>query len=236
MDFNDENILISLNKYFTLYFKVLLTMENNSKSVEDLQTIRKIMEESTRFLSLSGLSGIFAGSFAIAGAMAANIIIRNLSGVTPKEFFGNHSPELAGAVGFQLIILAALILIFSILFSLYFSIRKAKKEGKNSWSPVSKRLLVSLLTPLITGGLFIIVLIVRSQVQLIIPCMLIFYGLALVSAGKFTYGEVFYLGLIEVIIGLIPAAFPSMALVSWIVGFGVLHLVYGFIMYRKYEV
>jgi len=65
--------------------------------------------------------------------------------------------------------------------------------------------------------------------------LLIFYGLALVDAGKFTYGEVFYLGILEIITGLVSAFFPSLGLFFWIFGFGVLHVIYGLVMYRKYE-
>ena len=64
---------------------------------------------------------------------------------------------------------------------------------------------------------------------------LIFYGLALLNAGKFTYGEIFYLGILEIITGLIAALLPSQGLIFWIVGFGILHIVYGLVMYRKYE-
>jgi hypothetical protein len=92
-----------------------------------------------------------------------------------------------------------------------------------------------MLIPLVTGGIFIIILYIQNQWQFIIPAMLLFYGLALVNAGKFTYSEVFYLGLIEIVTGLFCAIFPVYGLFFWCFGFGLLHIGYGIIMYRKYE-
>jgi hypothetical protein len=210
-------------------------MENNSKSIEDLRTIRKIMEESTRFLSLSGLSGIFAGFIAIAGALIAYFLILNNGTVNIDRPGINLSEHEFVSVRWKIIADAACVLILSILCSLYFSFRKTKREGKEFWSPSSKRLLVNLMIPLVTGGIFTIVLLVHNHLELIVPELLIFYGLALVNAGKFTYGEVFYLGILEIITGLTSSFFPGQGLIFWIAGFGILHIVYGLAMYRKYE-
>ena len=46
-------------------------MSENQKHLEDLQQIRSIMERSTTFISLSGLSGISAGLFGLIGAALA---------------------------------------------------------------------------------------------------------------------------------------------------------------------
>jgi hypothetical protein len=78
-------------------------------------------------------------------------------------------------------------------------------------------------------------LILQHNTQLIIPCFLIFYGLGLVNAGKFTFGEIYYLGILEIITGLISAFIPGRGLIFWIFGFGILHIIYGLAVYRKYE-
>jgi hypothetical protein len=211
-------------------------MEDNSKSIEDIRTIRKMMEESTRFLSLSGLSGIFAGLFAIAGAVIAYFIILKNGSISYDEYIRSLTEKGTPAIMWKLVADAVCVLVLSILVSLYFSIHKAKREGKNFGSPVSKRLLINLLIPLITGGIFVFVLLIQNHIQLVVPGLLIFYGLALVNAGKFTYDEVFYLGILEITIGLLAAFFAGWGLIFWILGFGVLHIVYGVSMYRKYEV
>jgi len=210
-------------------------MENNSQSIEDLRTIRKIMEESTRFLSLSGLSGIFAGAIAITGALVAYFLILKNGAIIIDMQGVALSEQKILSVRWLMIADASCVLLLSILCSLYFSFRKTKREGIEFWSPSSKRLLVNLMIPLITGGIFTIVLLIHNHIELIVPELLIFYGLALVNAGKFTYGEVFYLGILEIITGLISSFFPGMGLIFWIFGFGILHIIYGLAMYRKYE-
>lgn len=210
-------------------------MEKNATSVEDIKTIRKMMEESTRFLSLSGLSGIFAGLFAIAGALVAYFLILNNGSIHYDEYFRSLSDKETLALRLELIADAVCVLILSIIFSLYFSINKAKRESKNFWSPASKKLLINMLIPLVTGGIFIIVLMVQNHIQLIVPGLLIFYGLALVNSAKFTLDEVFYLGILEIITGLAASLFSGWGLIFWIFGFGILHIIYGVVMYRKYD-
>lgn len=210
-------------------------MENNFKSIEDIRTIRKMMEESTRFLSLSGLSGIFAGVIAVAGALIAYFLILKNGSISYDDYINNLSEKETLVLRSQLVADAVCVLVLSVLFSLFFSLQKARREGKNFWSPVSKRLLINLFIPLITGGTFIVVLLIQNQIQLIVPGLLIFYGMALVNAGKFTYDEVFYLGILEIITGLAAAFFAGWGIIFWIAGFGILHIVYGVLMYIRYE-
>jgi hypothetical protein len=210
-------------------------MKSDIDSIEDIRAIRKIMEESSRFLSLSGLSGVFAGVTAIAGALFAYFFILDNGSIHYDEYFRSLSAKETFSLRWQLIADASLVLVLSVLFSLYFSIKKAKKDGKKFWSPVSRRLLINLLIPLVTGGIFIIVLLFQNHIQLIVPGFLIFYGLALVSAGKFTFDEIFYLGILEIVTGLVSAFIPGWGLIFWLFGFGILHITYGVAMYRKYE-
>ncbi len=210
-------------------------MKNNISSADELKTIRKIMEDSSRFLSLSGLSGLFAGLFAIAGALAAWFLILNKGSIHYDEYFHSLSSKETSILRLQLIGDALAVLFLSVASSLWFSSRKAEKAGKNLWTPVSRRLLVNFIIPLATGGIFVLILLLQNHVQLIVPGMLIFYGLALINAGKFTYSEVFYLGLLEIITGLTSSIFPAIGILFWVFGFGILHIIYGFFMYRKYE-
>jgi hypothetical protein len=210
-------------------------MKNDLQPIEDIKAIRKIMEEYTRFLSLSGLSGVFAGITAITGALFAYFFILDNETIRYEVYSGSLSAQEILVLKWQMIAVAAVVLVLSVLFAFYFSLRKARRDGKNFWTPVSKRLLINLLIPLVTGGILIIVLLIQNHLQLIVPCFLIFYGLALVNAGKFTFGEIFYLGILEIITGLVSAFVPGWDLIFWIIGFGILHIIYGVAMYRKYE-
>jgi hypothetical protein len=220
-----------------LFFKVLLkdAMDNKDAYLDDLKTIRRVMEDSSRFLTLSGLSGIFAGFFALAGAAFAYFFILKSGTILFEETFKSLSEKEAGLLKFMLLSDCLSVLFLAIGSALYFSALKAKKTGVNIWTPVSKRMLINLAIPLVTGAVFIVALFIRNQVGFIVPGMLIFYGLALVNAGKFTFSEIFYLGLLEILTGLISSFFPLFAIYFWGFGFGVLHIIYGLIMFGKYE-
>ena len=211
-------------------------MEKNQTSAEDLKTIRKIMEDSTKFLSLSGFSGLFPGLYALAGAGIAHFLVLGRGKISFSEYLNSGSSQLTSGISIKLGILAISVLILSTVTAFGFSLRKAKRSGQSIWTPVSKRLLNSLFIPLITGGAFALILVTQGLIQLIIPVFLVFYGLALINAGKFTYGEIFYLGVLEIITGLLAALFPAQGLMFRTIGFGVLHIAYGLFLYRKYEV
>jgi hypothetical protein len=210
-------------------------MENKLDYSDDIKTIKKIMEESSRFLSLSGLSGLFAGFVAILGGCIAHFGILKSNTFFNNEPLINLSMQDINSVKIQLITDALVVLILALAGSFYFSYRNAHRKGQKIWTPVSKRLLLSLCIPLIAGAFFIMIFYIESQWHLIVPAMLIFYGLALISAGKFTYSEVFYLGLAELLTGFSAAIFQGSTIFFWILGFGFLHLAYGLIMYRKYK-
>jgi hypothetical protein len=210
-------------------------MKKNPTSEEELKAIRQIMEESTKFLSLSGFSGVFIGLLAIAGALVAHYLILDKGNMRYDEYFGSLPDQDRIRVIWLLIADALSVLLLSLATAFFFSLRKGKKEGRNFWTPVSGRLFISLLIPLATGAAFVIVLLMQNHFQLIIPALLIFYGLSLVNAGKFTYSEVFYLGILEIITGLVSSIFAEQWLIFWIMGFGIIHIIYGLFMYRKYE-
>lgn len=193
------------------------------------------MEESSRFLSLSGLSGVFAGLIALAGAAIA--VYAFLDGrflLTGGFIYADRAMEIDN-LKIKLFAEAAIILVLAISVALYFSYKKSVIKGLRMWTPVSKRLLINLLIPLATGGFLILIFYFQHYWQLVIPAMLVFYGLGLVNAGKFTYSEVFYLGLTEIITGLFAMILPVYGIIFWCFGFGLLHIIYGLAMYRKYE-
>lgn len=202
---------------------------------EELQAIRQIMERSSKFLSLSGLAGIFAGICALIGAAVAYFIILDSGYILNNEFLQSLGNSQANQIGLYLAIDALLVLFFACIGAIYFSYRKAKIGGQAFWSASSKRLVLHLLIPLVTGGIFAMILILRNNLDLVASVTLIFYGLALVNAGKFTFGEIHYLGLTEIVLGILAGIFINQGLLFWAIGFGVMHIVYGIVMYDRYE-
>lgn len=203
-------------------------MESNEKHFEDLHEIRSLMERSARFISLSGLSGICAGIFALTGAFVTWKHF-NLVGINTVQEFTLTEENL-----FFIIEIAGLVLLSSLVAGVFFTIRNAKKKGQQIWDTTSQYLLINLAIPLAVGGIFCFILLNHAP-ELIAPAMLIFYGMALLNASKFTLKDIRYLGICEIILGIICGFNPGYGLLFWSIGFGVLHIVYGTVMYFKYE-
>ncbi len=196
---------------------------------DDLASIRSLMERSSKFISLSGLAGILAGVYALIGSAAAYYILEH-----PYSYQANTFFSLLRVVP-QLIGIAVLVLVASLFTGVYLSYRKAKSKGQSVWNKTSKELLFYMAVPLFTGGALMLLFLYQGYFLLIAPASLVFYGLALIGASNFTFTDVKFLGLCQIVLGLAAAALPEYGLPLWAVGFGVLHIVYGSVMYLKYD-
>jgi hypothetical protein len=204
-------------------------MKQEQDHLQTLSDIRSMMERSSRFISLSGLSGVIAGVFALIGAYAAHSKI-----VAYFEQGGRDAATFEETVRF-LIIDAGLVLFLSVLTGCILTIRNSKKKGLRTWDSTARRLLINLAIPLVAGGCFCIALIYHGVIGLVAPATLIFYGLSLINASKYTFNDIRYLGGCEIVIGLVACFYPGYGLYFWALGFGVMHIIYGSVMYFKYE-
>jgi len=208
---------------------------NSVNPKEDIQAIREIMERSSKFMLLNSWAGFFAGTCALIGAAVAWIFILGSGNIHYDEFLCSVGGSPMNNVTIGLGIDALVVLLLAGVAAIYFSYRKSLKAGQKFWTISTKRVLMHLLIPLVSGGIFAIILVFRNNIDLVASVMLIFYGLALVNAGKFTLGEIHYLGLTEIILGILAAIFINHGLLFWTVGFGLMHIIYGTVMYYRYE-
>lgn len=191
-----------------------------------------MMERSTKFLSLSGLSGILAGIYALVGAYLAYRLFYSNS----ENAIYNKLPaqQISGDLG-NLILLAIMVLVLAVGTAIYLSFKKATKNKEVLWNTVSQRLVLNMSVPLVTGGIFILILISKGVMEWVAPLTLIFYGLALINASKFTFKDLKYLGMILIVLGLISSYFTDLGLLFWAIGFGLMHIIYGIYMHLRYE-
>lgn len=194
--------------------------------IKELTEIRSMMERSSRFISLSGLSGVMAGFYALIGAYVANHVL--------QDYRAGQIQDQTTAIQY-LLIDAGLVLISAIGTGIFLTTRRAQQQGLKVWDATARRLLINLLLPLGVGGLFLLILLYHGYIGVIAPGMLIFYGLSLINASKYTLTDIRYLGIAEIILGLISAIIMAKGLLWWTLGFGVLHIAYGTLMYYKYE-
>lgn len=191
---------------------------------DEISSIKKIMERSTKFISLSGLSGILAGVYALIGA-----------GIGYEIVYGKGILRGGYSIDIQLFAIALAVLLLSVSTGIALTTRKASRKGQAVWNQSSKALLKNGMLPLLVGGAFILILLSHGYYHIIAPACLIFYGLALAAASQYTYGDVKWLGITEIVLGLLAMLLPGFDLLFWALGFGVMHILYGSIMYFKYD-
>lgn len=199
---------------------------SNENYLKDISEIKNLMHKSSRFISLSGLSGILAGVYALIGAAVTYYIVDN----SARGYL-----ILDGTVFRICAAILITVAILSIATGIFLTTQKAKKNGEKVWDSSSKRLLFNFLIPLVTGGLYILIILNQERYGHTAALMLIFYGLALVNASKYSLGDIRYLGYAEIILGLICAFLPAYGFWFWVLGFGIMHIVYGSIMHFKYD-
>lgn len=191
-------------------------------NLEDIRHIRSMMERSSKFLSLSGMSGVSAGTIALLGAIVAYFMLEGKLSIT-------------GLLLYDLILVTALVLICAASAGFYFSARKAHRNNSKFWMPVTWQILLDFSIPMVIGGMICFIFIFKHLSYLILPFMLIFYGISLIYAGARTYRDIKILGASEVVLGLLGIVANQYSLLIWAIGFGVLHIVYGVVMYYKYD-
>jgi hypothetical protein len=205
-------------------------MGNKQEGLQALHDIRRIMEHSSRFISLSGWSGVAAGICALAGAFAADTRIDRYNAAEP----GSVGP-CPDCLVKDLMIIAMIVFVSALLLALLFTWRRSRKAGILLWGNSAKRLLWNTLLPLGAGGIVVLRMVDLGYYQMVAPACLIFYGLALINGSKFTIGEVRYLGYLILSAGLVSLWMPTYGLYFWALGFGLFHIFYGLIMWWKYE-
>jgi uncharacterized membrane protein YidH (DUF202 family) len=207
-------------------------MDHQHESLETLRDIKRIMDRSSRFISLSGLSGVSAGVFALIGAwFAYNMIHEYYVRYNTRGYSGADFRSLE----WNLFILACSVLLAALVLAFFFTWRRTRRHNRPMWDHTSRKLLVNLAIPLVVGGVFVLGLLSYNDWRFVAPACLLFYGLALVNASKYTLTDIRYLGFTEIALGLLNMWFIGYGLYFWAVGFGVMHIIYGLIMWMKYE-
>jgi len=211
-------------------------MENKLKPLETLTEIRALMERSSRFISLSGLAGVFAGTFALLGSAAVAYRFHlpyTLEGYQNQavNLYGNPNPDFYKFI----LIDALLVLLFSLTVAVLFTTRRARKNKLPIWDKLTQRVLWNMFIPLSAGGIFCLILLQHGFLELVAPATLLFYGLALLNTSKYTYPDIRYLALSEISLGLLGSFLLGYGLLFWAIGFGIFHIIYGARMWHKYE-
>lgn len=204
-------------------------MKQEKDYIQDIAAIRSMMERSSKFLSLSGWSGVLAGVYALIGAGVVYL--------SPKQEM-SYANFINGTF-----LIAMCVLILATITAIFFAQKKAMKHNERVWNSVSRQMLLNMAIPLITGGILMLIILVdashiikgTTRLWMEAPISLIFYGLALFNGGTYTFKEIRVLGLIQITLGLLSFYFIDYSLILWAFGFGIMHIVYGAYIHFKYE-
>ncbi|WP_046757328.1 hypothetical protein [Kordia jejudonensis] len=202
----------------------------SSDYLNDIKEIKNLMNKSSRFISLSGLSGIMAGIYALIGAWFARQEIGKVYGLKRGTAYVSSNE-----ITIKLLAIAAIVIILAVVTGIILTQRKARKNGEQIFDKTAIKLLINFLIPLATGGILALIILQKGFIGLIAPITLIFYGLACVNASKFTLGHVKFLGFANIILGLVATQYVGYGLYFWAIGFGVFHIIYGGLMYVLVE-
>jgi hypothetical protein len=205
-------------------------MQDVQESISALAEIKRVMQRSERFISLSGWSGIAAGVVGLTGAYYAHKKIQHF-----QQMQIHQADACKSCLAQSLLSTAMAVLAIALFAAFTFTYVKAKKDGVPIWGHTARRLLWHTIMPIGVGGLVVIRLIQIEQYDWIVPMSLLFYGLGLINGSKFTLGTVAYLGYAELALGLIGVWIPEKGLLLWGIGFGILHIIYGIVMWWKFD-
>ena len=206
-------------------------MEENNKNIESIDQIKAIMERSTTFVSLSGLSGMFSGILAIIGVYILYVSFDSL--FLSEEILQSLKSEQSLLNKLYIIFLG--IFLLAIIFAFILSYLKSKKKDQKLFNSSSKRFAFNLFIPIITAIFIVVAIIQHQEYWLVIPTTLIFYGIALINAGKYSRKEILDLGIGCILSGVLSMYFIEYSFILWGIGFGVLNILTGITMYYKYD-
>lgn len=206
-------------------------MTNSDQHLADLRDIKNMMEKSSRFISLSGLSGIAAGICALVGAFIANGWLEEV-GPIPVRYISSYASE---TIVYRLLLLALAVFFSALALATFFTWLRSRKTGVPIWGVTARRVMIAVAVPLLVGGLFVLKMAETLSFDLVAPACLLFYGLALLNASRHTFIEIRYLAYLQLLLGVVNLWFIGYGLYFWALGFGVLHIIYGALMWYRYE-
>jgi hypothetical protein len=205
-------------------------MKNHEEQLAAIQEMRDLMDQASQFKSISGLSGILAGFLSLICIYVTYLLtgISLLDSEALERIW--HSQDQVWVISLFGLLVGACVSI-----GIFMAVRKARNVDRPIWDHAAKRLLFSLAIPVLVGGFFSLLLLRLGLVSLLAPVTLLFYGMGLLNSSKYTLRAVQTVGFLFILLGLLATACLEYGLLIWTMGFGLVHIVYGFIIYIRYE-
>lgn len=203
---------------------------------EHLRVIRQTMERSTKYSTLSGLSGVLIGLVAIVGVVVTNSIIRQAPAFTVRS-----QAELRSLNAFQhrqfaeLAAIWTTVLVLAIAIDFVANKRRAARVGKTVMSPIGGHIILAALPAFFAGAVITYFFIMHNLAFSVWGVWMLCYGLAICAVGLFSVKPVSVLGAAFVLAGAVTLLLPPSAqLPMMALTFGGFHIGYGILMARRH--
>lgn len=185
----------------------------SDRAIDNIQFIRDTMERSSSFTAVPGYGGILMGMTAIGAAYFASIRAEL------HEWLSVWLVEagLAFAIG---------------LLAMW---QKSRIIGTSLVSTPGKKFALGFAPPLIAGGVVTLGLFRYGQFEIMMPVWMLCYGASVVCGGAFSVRIVPVMGWCFMALGAIALVLPSTyGDLMMAASFGILHIVFGAVIARKY--
>jgi hypothetical protein len=185
----------------------------HDRAMDNLRYIRETMERSQSFTAVSGLGGVLMGLIALGATFLA--LRAETTGAWVAVWMGAAALSLSTA-------LAAMTL-------------KARAVGGSLLVGAGKKFAWNLTPPLLVGGVLTLAMTQAGAAELLPGVWLLLYGTGVVTGGAFSVRVVPLMGLTFMLVGaaalFAPAAWGNLFMAG---GFGLLHIVFGAVIWRKH--
>lgn len=195
---------------------------------ESIAHIREMMSKSSKFKSLSGAAGITAGLLTL---VLATVFCLQYE-INPFAVELSNFNLLPSEHYLTALVYALTLLFCSIIAGIVLTKLNAVKNQEPLWGPASRNFIYNMVLPMVFSILFCLILFQKNP-DYVLPVSLILYGLTLFNAGKYAHKAIRSLGITEMLLGAICLQFLQFHILIWIIGFGVMHIVFGMYMIIK---
>jgi len=181
-------------------------------AAENLRFIRQTMERAGSFTAVPGWGGVAMGAVALVAAPLAG------QAATPEGWLGVWLATAVIALGIGVV-------------SIF---RKARATGLSLHSGPARKFALAFAPPLAVGALLTFTLYRAGLASLLPGLWLLLYGVAVVASGAFSVPIIPVMGCGFLMLGALALLVPAWGTPLMAAGFGALHILFGYIIARRY--
>jgi hypothetical protein len=184
----------------------------DTRAAENLRYIRDTIQRASTFTAVPGRGGILIG----VSGLAAGMVAMRQDSFTAWLLVWIIEAAFAFAIGITAVLV------------------KARSTGEDLWSKPARKFALGFVPPMLAGGIVTLALWRSGAVSVIPGAWLTLYGVAVMGGGAFSVPAVPAMGVSFFLVGCAALLVPAVGDIALICGFGLLHIVFGLLIARRY--